>query len=74
MDYASPCFILFINSMYLDLIWFEHYWYVNRYFKILAIDNLQIVKKMNMNTSSTENRCFSTFVLKMTNVKSEINF
>ena len=57
--------------MYLDLIW-----YVTRYFKILKeyMDDLQIVKEKNVNISPTESRYFNTFVLKMTTVKSEINF
>ena len=34
------------------------------------MDDLQIEKKMNVNTSSTKNTEFNTFVLKMTNAKS----
>ena len=38
------------------------------------MNDVQIVKKMNANTSSTKNTDFNTFVLKMTNAKNEIKF
>ena len=38
------------------------------------MENQQIVKKMNVNISSTENIYFGILVLKMTSAKSEINF
>ena len=38
------------------------------------MENQQIVKKMNVNISSTESTYFGIMVLKMTTAKSEINF